>query len=208
MAHVSSSAQGSGASRRRWWLRPLVVVLVALLVPVAELVVVVALAREIGSWAVLGIIVATSLVGAAVLARQGPRTWRLLRESMRVERLASGRLPGVQLLDGALVLLGGFLLMVPGLLTDVLGIACLLPFVRPVLRRLLLVWVRRRAGGVVARVRPPSAGRVVTGEVVTGQVVGGDAADAEPPRSSRKETGRPVVERSLPEAGVVPPDER
>lgn len=164
-------------------------------VPVVELTVVVALGRWAGWWYVLGLVLVACVAGALVVRRQAPRTWRQLRESLRVERLVAGRLPGTGVLDGALVLLGGVLLAVPGLVTDVLGLACLLPFVRPVLRRALLAWVRRRATAVSRRVRPPGAGRVVRSEVVDGSA--DRPSQTRTPRGSTGEAGRPADGRVI-----------
>lgn len=188
---MSTSAHIDPPRRRRWWSRPLAAVVVLLLACVVEVVVLVVLVHQIGPWSTLGVVVLASLLGAAVVSRQGPRTWRQLREALRVERLQDGRLPGVELLDGALVLLGGVLLLVPGVVSDVLGVLCLLPFVRPLLRGVLLAWVSRRAAAVARRVRRAQPGR---GHVVGGEVVSGEVVDDRAPRSSRAEAGRPVIE--------------
>lgn len=194
MAVVSTLAAGAGARRRRWWLRPLVVGALLLLTPVVELTVLVLLARGVGWAPVLGLVALACVCGVLLVRRQAPRTWRQLRESLRVERLAVGRLPGTDVLDGALVLLGGVLLAVPGLVTDLLAAACLLPFVRPALRSALLAWVRRRAEAVSRRVRPPGAGRVVRSEVVEDPRVE-PAGPTRTPRGSTREAGRPGVVR-------------
>lgn len=209
MALVSSVAAGPGARRRRWWVRPLVVAAVVMLTPAVELSVLLLLARRVGWALVLGVVLLACVAGVVVVRRQAPRTWGQLRESLRGERLAAGRLPGIDVLDGALVLLGGVLLAVPGLVTDLLAVACLLPFVRPFLRRALMAWVRRRATAVSRRIRPPGAGRVVRSEVVDGA-----AGSARTPRNFTGEAGRPgdwrVVEGRVvdmrTDASDVPPD--
>lgn len=209
MAYLSSRSPGSpgrpagGRRRRGRGLRG--VALAVLLLPAVELVAIVLLARATSAWTAVGVVVLTSLLGAAVLARQAPRTWRQVRDALQVERLSQGRLPGVELLDGALVLLGGVLLLVPGVVSDALGLLCLLPFVRPPLRRLLLTWARRRAAVVAVRVRPPAGpgGRVVTGEVLDGPGARGSGPggrggqETTAPRGSGKEAGRPVVEGTI-----------
>ena len=144
-------------TRRRWaWAAAAVAAL-----PVLELLGVLAVGRAIGGWPTLGLLVAISVVGVVVLRREGRATWRAFTEAAR-----DGRRPGSDVADGALVLLGGLLLAVPGFLTDVLGLVCVLPPTRPWARRLLQAWVARR----VVRHVPPAARRsdprVVEGEVV------------------------------------------
>jgi UPF0716 protein FxsA len=86
--------------------------------------------------------------------------------------LNSGRMPAKELADGALILIGGTLMLSPGFVTDAFGILQILPFTRPVARRLLtrVIGARLlRAGGVVGNVNRPgpgSGGSVVQGEVV------------------------------------------
>ena len=82
-------------------------------------------------------------------------------------------MPARELADGALILIGGTLMLAPGFVTDALGILLILPFTRPVARRLLTRIVTRRlltAGGAAAwnanRPGPGSGGSVVQGEVV------------------------------------------
>ncbi len=79
--------------------------------------------------------IATAIVGARLASREGAAAWRRLRED-----LAAGRLPAESLAEGALVLLGGALLITPGLITDCLGLGLLIPRTRRVLAR----WLRGR----------------------------------------------------------------
>ena len=102
-----------------------------IVVPILELVLFVYVERRIGlGWLVLGIII-TAIAGAFLVRQQGYSVWRRLQTD-----LASGVLPGRQLVHGALVLVGGALLLTPGFLTDAVGFALMVPFVREGLRRL------------------------------------------------------------------------
>lgn len=102
-----------------------------IVVPILELVLFIYVERRIGlGWLVLGIII-TAIAGAFLVRQQGSSVWRRLRAD-----LASGALPGRQLVHGALVLVGGALLLTPGFLTDAVGFALMVPFVREGLRRL------------------------------------------------------------------------
>jgi UPF0716 protein FxsA len=81
-------------------------------------------------------------------------------------------MPATELADGALILIGGTLMLTPGFVTDGFGILLILPFTRPIFRRLLAGIVTRRlvvlsAGpGNATRPGPRSRGTVVQGEVV------------------------------------------
>jgi UPF0716 protein FxsA len=108
--------------------------------PVVELVAAIAIARQIGGGATLLALVLVSVVGGAVFKRTGLSVWRRANEE-----LAAGRSPTRQLLDGALVLVGGVGLLVPGFVSGALGALVLLPPVRALLRPILLAWMGRRA---------------------------------------------------------------
>src|SRR5262245_6602603 len=97
---------------------------VFLLVTVLAEIAVLALAiRWIGvGWTVL-LVLATSLLGGWLLRREGGRAWRRFREAAQ-----AGRAPGAEASDGVLGLVGAILLILPGFLTDLAGLALLLPF--------------------------------------------------------------------------------
>ncbi|MBO1754656.1 FxsA family protein [Allobranchiibius sp. CTAmp26] len=139
--------------RRTPWLRW--VPLMLLVAAVCEIAVIVAVARAIGGWQTLGLLVLCSLLGAWLVRREWSGAWRHLREALR-----TGAMPADELADAALVLVGGLLILVPGFITDVLGLLLILPFTRPVGRRLLQMLVARRVLGAAG------SGRVVRGERV------------------------------------------
>lgn len=136
------------------------------LVPLVEIYLVIQAGQAIGvGWTVL-ILVADSLLGAVLLKREGAAAWRALREA-----LASYRMPARELADGALVLVGGTLLLTPGFVTDALGFFFILPFTRPLARRALTgVITRRFLGGPPGPATRPRTherpGPVVQGDVV------------------------------------------
>jgi UPF0716 protein FxsA len=140
--------------------------LALLVVPLAELFLILEVGRLIGGWPTVLLLLAESALGAWLLRREGPAAWRRLQEALR-----RGRLPSAELTDAALVLVGGTLLLTPGFLTDVVGFFCVLPPTRPLARRLLLSALRRRVRVVAfgAPGRPRRDG--VPGEVVPGEVV-------------------------------------
>ena len=119
-----------------------------LVVPLLEVFVIVSVGQVIGGWQTVGLLFAMSILGTYVVRREGASAWRELQGA-----LGSGRIPGRELADAALVLVGGTLLLTPGFLTDVVGLFFLLPFTRPLARRLLIRVVARRLPvvGVVGR---------------------------------------------------------
>ncbi|UUZ61795.1 FxsA family protein [Nocardioides sp. B-3] len=70
----------------------------------------------------------------------------------------SGQMPAGELADGALILIGGTLMLTPGFVTDLLGIVLILPFTRPPARRALTGVVTRRLVGAGAAAYMPRTG--------------------------------------------------
>ena len=136
------------------------------LVPLLEIYVLIQVGQVIGVWWTILILVADSVLGTWLVRREGGRAWRALQTALN-----SGRMPARELADGALILIGGTLMLAPGFVTDAVGILLILPVTRPVARRLLTTVVARRLV-VVPRGRGPRAdgprgdGPVVPGEVV------------------------------------------
>jgi UPF0716 protein FxsA len=108
----------------------MVVVLVFVLWAALELFVAIKVADAIGVLATVVLLVLSWPLGSWALRSQGRAAWRRLGEAV-----SAGRSPGREVLDGVLVLLGGVLLIVPGFISDVLGVLALLPPVRALMRR-------------------------------------------------------------------------
>jgi UPF0716 protein FxsA len=104
--------------------------LLFILVPAVELALLIEVGKMIGTPGTLGIIVLTGAVGASLARRQGLRVLRDLQAET-----AAGRLPADSLMDGAIILLAGALLITPGILTDVFGFLCLVPATRALGKR-------------------------------------------------------------------------
>lgn len=101
-----------------------------LVVPIAEMVVLVAVASRIGFFPAVALVVATALLGSVLVSRQGQGQIRRVQQS-----LAAGVFPGAELAHGAMILVAGALLITPGFLTDAIGFALLIPGVREAMRR-------------------------------------------------------------------------
>lgn len=138
-------------------------------VPLLEIYMVIQIGQAIGAWWTVLLLVVDSLLGAALLKREGAAAWRALRDA-----LAAYRMPAHELADGVLVLVGGTLLLTPGFITDVFGFFFILPFTRPLARRALAAVIARKfigAGGPSSFAAPrtrqsPGPDSVVQGEVV------------------------------------------
>lgn len=158
-------------------------VLLFIVVPVLEIYVIVQVGQVIGAWPTVLLLIFESLLGAWLIRREGRRAWAALRDGV-----ASGRLPDRELSDAGLVLVGGTLLLTPGFLTDIVGFFFVLPFTRPLARRLLLAFAARRfrrlvVSGSAASYGAPSPGSTPgpwSGEVIEGEVVD-DTDGARPP---------------------------
>ena len=155
--------QGPQAARRRrgWfgWL----LVLAFVVVPLVEIYVLIQVGQVIGPWWTILLLIADSILGAWLIRREGRKAWMALTTA-----LDSGTMPAKELADGALILIGGTLMLTPGFVSDGLGILLILPLTRPVARRLLTKVVSKRlvAGYVDVRRGPRSDGPVVRGEVL------------------------------------------
>jgi UPF0716 protein FxsA len=128
--------------RRRipWW----VLALLFVGLPLLEIYILVQIGQVIGPWWTILLLLADGALGSYLMKREGGRAWRALQDA-----LASHRMPARELADGALVLIGGTLLLTPGFVTDVFGLFFILPFTRPVARRGLARVITRRLSGTV-----------------------------------------------------------
>jgi UPF0716 protein FxsA len=119
---------------------PLVVLVVLfIVVPLVELYVILQVGDAIGIVPTLLILIADSVLGSILLKSQGRAVWRRFND-----HLAQGRMPHREVIDGVLVIFGGAFLITPGFLTDVVGLALLLPPTRAVFRRFLVRRLGRR----------------------------------------------------------------
>src|SRR4051812_35628671 len=103
----------------------LVLVLVFIVGPIAELYVIIQVAQVIGGWETLALLLLESFFGAWLMKRQGVGAIRRIQDD-----LAAYRMPTKALADGILILFAGALLLTPGFITDILGFALLIPITR------------------------------------------------------------------------------
>ena len=91
-------------------------VVLFIVVPIAELYVIIQVGEAIGLWPTLALLLADALLGSLLLRHQGRGAWRRFNEA-----LAQRRFPGKEVADGVLIVIGGTLLLAPGFLTDIFG---------------------------------------------------------------------------------------
>jgi UPF0716 protein FxsA len=159
---------------------PWFVALALLVVPIVEIYVIIQVGQVIGGWPTVALLIAESALGAWLIKREGRRAWNALRTSLQ-----TGKMPGRELADAALVLVGGTLLLTPGFITDIFGFFFVLPFTRPLARRAMSAFFSRRLttqlggpglGGFVpgAGTTDPTPPRPSSGDVIQGEVVDPD----------------------------------
>ncbi len=104
-------------------------------IPLVELYLLAEVEDRLGLGPTLLMVVGTGILGASAVRRQGARAWRAIQVS-----LAEGKVPSAEIAHGVLILVGGVLLITPGILTDLVGLLLMVPVVREL--------VRLRLGGV------------------------------------------------------------
>lgn len=114
-----------------------------LIVPLFEIYLLIKVGGLIGAIPTVFMVVFTAVLGALLLRQQGFSTLARLQAA-----LARGEIPAIEMLEGAMLLCGGALLLTPGFFTDTIGFICLIP----PLRRRVILWALRR--GIIASVAP------------------------------------------------------
>lgn len=112
------------------------------LVPALEIYLFIKVAATVGTAQTIAMIILTGVLGAYLARREGFAVLHRLQSQLQM-----GHLPTDELIDGALILIGGALLLTPGFLTDVLGFAFVIPPLRTVVKNLLRSYLRRKIEG-------------------------------------------------------------
>ncbi|ARU89659.1 FxsA family protein [Pseudomonas sp. M30-35] len=115
-----------------------------LLFPLIELAVLIKVGGAIGALPTILLVVGSAVLGSILLRVAGIATAFRARE-----RLARGELPEQEVLEGLMIAVGGGLLLLPGFISDIFGLLCLIPFTR----RIFVGKIRARAAEQVARQR-------------------------------------------------------
>ena len=146
----------------------LVLVLLFIIVPIAELALLIQVGQLIGVWWTILLLIADAILGSWLLRAQGRAAWRRFNEA-----LGTGRLPHREVIDGVLIIFGGALLLTPGFITDIFGLLFLIPPTRALMRRVLVQRGTLKLVGAMPGTASPPNGRP--------HDIEGSAVDVDPP---------------------------
>jgi UPF0716 protein FxsA len=133
-------------------------------VPLLELAALVWIGGQTAWWVPILIVLIDAIAGAALLRWQGWRVMRRIQEDM-----AARKMPGDALVDGALILVAGVLLVTPGVLTDIVGLALLIPPLRKLVKRGVTTWLRHHVQVQTTRFTTTHSTKAAAGTRPTGQ---------------------------------------
>src|SRR3954463_8935801 len=117
----------------------LLLLVLFVVVPIAELYVIVQIAGQIGILPTLALLVLDSVAGTMLMKSQGRAAWRRFNEAT-----AEGRIPAREGADGALIILRGALLLTPGFINDVFGFLVVVPPTRALFRKSVVGLLAKR----------------------------------------------------------------
>jgi UPF0716 protein FxsA len=114
-------------------------ILIFVVVPLIEILLLIEIGSRIGALNTILIIVLTGILGASMMRQQG---FTIIRNIQR--DLSEGRMPTGELINGALVLVGGIVLLTPGFFTDAVGFILLVPTTRALIRKKIQLLIQRK----------------------------------------------------------------
>ena len=104
-------------------------------IPLMEILILIKLGEVMGFWNTIFLVIGTGIVGAYLAKLHGLTIWYQIQQDLQM-----GHMPTDKLMDGLLVLVGGIVLLTPGLLTDILGLTLLFPLTRTIYKQ----WLKER----------------------------------------------------------------
>jgi UPF0716 protein FxsA len=172
----------------RRWLAILAALFVVL--PIIDIWLLVLIGHRVGALPVVLLLILEAALGGWLIRRRWRSFWRTVSDSAAgsVDVLRPGESIG-QVVDTMLVVIGGISLIVPGLITDLIGVICLVPFTRRLPAALLSRAIERRVPGL-GDLAGPGVRRSGYGDVIEGEVV-----DEGSPNRSKHDPDQPVVIR-------------
>jgi UPF0716 protein FxsA len=141
-------------------------------VPLVELSILVWIGGQTAWWVPILMVIGTGIAGAVLAKWQGWQVLRRIREDTR-----DGRVPADAVIDGLLILLAGVFLITPGVLSDLFGVALLIPRIRSLVKRGINAWIKRnvevRVGKAAANLWPGGAVDAATrrDEIIEAKVI-------------------------------------
>ena len=111
------------------------------LVQLLELYILIKIGGYIGAFSTVDLVVFMALLGIVIDSIEGLRKLQQIKQS-----LAQGIVPAEEMVDGVLIFIGGILLIIPGVLTDLFALVLLIPYTRTIFKR----WLRRRFDRMIA----------------------------------------------------------
>ncbi|HDS1201542.1 TPA: FxsA family protein [Shewanella algae] len=108
----------------------LIMFIIFVLIPVVELSVLIRVGEVLGSWNTVALVILTAVVGVSLVRSQGLSTLMLVQK-----KLAAGEAPGQEIVEGMMLAMAGILLLIPGFVTDLIGLILLTPITRAPLAR-------------------------------------------------------------------------
>ena len=114
-------------------------ILIFIVVPLIEILLLIEIGSRIGALNTIFIIILTGILGASLMRHQG---FTIIRNIQR--DLPQGQMPTGELINGALVLVGGIVLLTPGFFTDAVGFVLLLPPTRALILKKIQLLIRRK----------------------------------------------------------------
>jgi len=103
-----------------------------ILVPIIELQLLLLVHEKIGFLNTLALVFVTGILGVNLAKREGLYIFKEIQKKLSV-----GEMPTSELVDGLIILVGGVLLITPGVMTDIFGFSCLIPFIRKLYKSIL-----------------------------------------------------------------------
>ncbi len=107
------------------------------IVPVTELYILIEVGKRIGTLTTISIIIFTGILGAYLVKNQGFIILRKIQNDLN-----EGIMPGDSLIQGAIILAGGILLLTPGFVTDIVGFIFLIPVSRNIVKGYFMKWIQ------------------------------------------------------------------
>jgi len=121
--------------------------LIFAIVPVVELALLIKVGTLIGTLNTVVLVIGTAMVGSYLVRMEGLSVFYRFQQNMQ-----EGVFPAEEILDGAMILVAGALLVTPGVLTDIVGFSFVFPFSRMAIKRILRRYIDRRIATMDVRI--------------------------------------------------------